>query len=69
MYYDNVVFDKDEQLIVDKYMERTDAFVAYDESNDRYLIVVPEDTYYYDTKEDLMYDIIYTLLEIEKLED
>lgn len=57
---------KEEQKIVDRYMELTDAFVVYDATNGIYMISVPEDTYNYSTKYQLLADIKYTLAEFEK---
>lgn len=57
---------KEEQKIVDRYMELTDAFVVYDVTNGIYMISVLEDTYNYSTKYQLLADIKYTLEEFEK---
>lgn len=57
-------FKLDEFKEVAEYMDYTLAFVRFDEG--RYLIEVPEDTYYFDSKEDLMENIRYNLNELRK---
>ncbi len=57
-------FTLDEFAMVAEYMDYTLAFVRFDEG--RYLIEVPEDTYYFDSKEDLMENIRYNLNELRK---
>lgn len=56
-------FTLDEFCDVAEYIDITLAFVRYD--GKQYLIDLPEDTYYFDSKEDLMENIRYNLREIK----
>lgn len=57
-------FDVNEYCDVAEYIDYTLAFVGYD--GKRYAISVPEDTYYFDSKEELLENIRYNLNELRK---